>query len=133
MPVVLYVLFVMSVLPIALALLGAYFRYRELGTFDNNHPRLQQARQTGVGARALAAQNNCWETLQIFLLVVFIAYASGVDLYSLTEVSVVFLCLRLVYLFCYLANYCWSRSIVYVSGMFCCVYIFGLSVVKTSF
>lgn len=132
MPVVLYVLFTLSVVPIAVAWLAAWFRYRELGAFDNHHPRLAQGRQTGIGARALAAQQNSWETLQVFLLVVFIAYVSPLPLDALATVSVLFLVIRLLYIVCYLANWGWVRSGVYVLGMACCLYIFGAAVMSYS-
>ena len=127
MPAILYVLFLLSVLPIMLAWLAAILRYRELGIFDNKHPRLAQARQTGMGARALGAERNSWETLQVFTLVTLIAHISPLPIESLTAVSILFLVLRLVYVGCYLAGWGHARSAVYTLGMFCCLYIFALS------
>jgi len=79
MPVILIVLFITSAIPVSLAVLNACLRYKEFGEFDNNHPRIQQLQQKGIGARVLAAQNNSWETLQVFLLVTFIAFASQIN------------------------------------------------------
>lgn len=33
---------------------------------DNKEPRIQALQLTGVGARAMAAQANSWETLAVF-------------------------------------------------------------------
>ncbi len=127
MPIALYVLFVLSLLPIMLAWLGGYLRYREFGQFDNHHPRLQQHQQSGIGARALAAQKNSWETLLLFLLVLFIAEASPLELASLSGVSLLFLCLRLAYIAAYLTNRALLRSLLYALGMGCCLYIVFLA------
>src|SRR5690606_41276778 len=82
MPVTLSVLFVVAMMPIVVAWISGYYRKKQFGRFDNEHPRLQQSQLTGVGARAVAAQANCWESLQTFAVVVLIAVAVGVDLRS---------------------------------------------------
>lgn len=130
MPIILIVLFITSVIPVFLAVLNGYLRYKEFGKFDNHYPRIQQLQQKGIGARVLAAQNNSWETLQVFLLVTFIAFASPINLHSLTIVSFVFLLSRIAHAICYIANYCWVRSTFYGLGMGCCMYIFYMSVVS---
>lgn len=38
----------------------------KLGGYDNHHPRAQQAKLTGFGARALAAHQNAFESLLVF-------------------------------------------------------------------
>ncbi|ABZ77996.1 conserved hypothetical protein [Shewanella halifaxensis HAW-EB4] len=38
----------------------------KLGGYDNSHPRDQQAKLTGFGARAVAAHQNAFESLLIF-------------------------------------------------------------------
>ena len=63
--------------PFVLSSLGGYFRMRQFGTLDNKHPRAQQARLEGVGARVLAAQQNAWEALPVFSAAVLVAHAAG--------------------------------------------------------
>jgi len=128
MPLVLYSLFALALFPILMAWIGAYFRVKEFGRFDNNHPRQQQSQLTGAGARAIGAQANSWEALQVFTVVVFIAYVAGVDLASLDQVSLLFLALRALYALLYLMNLALWRSIVYSLGMACCIYIFVVAV-----
>lgn len=123
MPAILYVLFAVSFLPIFLAWAGVYFRIKQFGTFDNHHPRQQQAALTGIGARVQAAQANAWESLIIFTLACFIAYASGLDLNTLDSVAWLYLVARVLHPILYIANLAWLRSGVFTVGMFCCLYI----------
>lgn len=123
MPILLHVLLALTLLPFLLAWLGAFCRVRQFGGLDNHTPRLQQAALTGVGARVQGAQANAWEALLIFTVVSFIAFAAGVTLASLGGVALMFLALRLLHAALYIADYAWSRSLVFVAGMLCCLYI----------
>jgi uncharacterized MAPEG superfamily protein len=127
MPVILYVLFIVSVLPILLAGVGNYFRARQFGAFDNSNPRLQQSRLEGPGARAQAAQANAWEALSIFGVTCFIAYASGIDLQSLNLVALIFLACRLLHAVFYIANLGALRSLIFGVAISCCLYIVYLA------
>ena len=127
MPVTLSVLFVVAMMPIVVAWISGYYRKKQFGRFDNEHPRLQQSQLTGVGARAVAAQANCWESLQTFAVVVLIAVAVGVDLARLEVVSLAFLILRVLYVAFYLTNLATLRSVTYGLGLFCCIYVFGVA------
>lgn len=49
----------------------------KLGGYDNNHPREQQAKLTGFGARAVAGHQNAFESLLIFGLAVVAVLATG--------------------------------------------------------
>ncbi|MFC6669960.1 MAPEG family protein [Marinobacterium aestuariivivens] len=123
MPVILYVLFISAVIPVLLAGVGNLFRARQFGRFDNEHPRLQQARLEGAGARAQAAQANAWEALTVFGVSCFIAYAAGVRLESLTLVALLFLACRILHAVFYIANLSTLRSLIFAVAMGCCFYI----------
>ena len=127
MPVILYTLFAASLMPILLAWTGAYFRVRQFGRFDNHYPRIQQNEMRGVGARVQAAQMNAWEALTVYLMVNFIAFASGLDLHSLDRVALIFISLRVLHAVFYIANLAWLRSGVFALSMVCCLYIVYLS------
>lgn len=128
MPEILIVLFIVAVLPIILSASGIYFRVKGLGKFDNKHPRAQQAQLSGAGSRAVAAQQNAWEALIVFAVVVFIAHAAMVDLHSLAIPAYVFLAARLLHPVLYIANLATLRSITFALGWFSCVYIFYVAV-----
>jgi len=124
MPIVLYTLFIVAVMPIVLSMMGGFFRVRQFGRLDNAYPRLQQAELRGVGARVLGAQANAWEALSIYTVTVFIAFAAGVDLRSLDVPALLFVVFRILYSALYVMNLAWLRSVVFGLGMGCCIYIF---------
>ena len=130
MPTILITLFVVAIFPLVLAWLGGYFRMRQLGAIDNKHPRIQYAKLDGAGARAFAAQQNAWEALAIYTVAVFIAFASGVDLHTLTTPALVFITARVLHPVLYIANLDKLRSLAFVVGFFSCVYIFYVAVVS---
>ena len=130
MPVTLYALFIVSFMPIVLAWIGAYYRVRQFGVFDNNYPRTQQAQLTGIGARIQGAQMNAWEALIVFTMANFIAFASGLDLKAIANAAIAFVAFRALHAVFYIANLAWLRSSVYALGMFCCLYIVYLSATR---
>lgn len=59
MPIILYVLFAISFLPFVMAWTAIYFRINQFGTFDNHHPRQQQAALTGTGGAGAGGPGQC--------------------------------------------------------------------------
>ena len=49
----------------------------KVGGYDNKHPRDQQSKLTGFGARALAGHQNAFESLIIFAPAVLLAIATN--------------------------------------------------------
>jgi len=127
MPLVLYILFALSFLPILMAVTGAVLRFKGPEGLDNHYPRLQQARMSGLGARANGAQANSWEALLVFLTVVFIAHASGYPLSGLDNVAMAFFGLRVVYCVLYLADLAWWRTAAFAASMVCCMVVVYLA------
>lgn len=123
MPFVLYSLFLTCLLPLFIAWITAYFRYRQFGNVDNAYPRAQQAELTGLGARAMAAQLNAWESAIIYGAAVFIAFAQGMDLDRLAWPAAVFLLARVGHAVFYLSNRSTLRSLSYVLGLLMCIYM----------
>ena len=131
MPTILITLFAAAFFPIVLAWVGGYFRMRQFGGIDNKHPRIQYAKMEGAGARAVGAQQNAWEALAIYTVTIFIAYASGLDLHTLTTPALVFIAARVLHPVFYLANMDKLRSLAFSVGLFTCVYIFYLAVASS--
>jgi uncharacterized MAPEG superfamily protein len=71
----LWTLLVASLLPYVWATLASLERKREFGAIDNHHPRLQQAKQTGAGARAYSASQNAFEALAVYAPAVLVAHS----------------------------------------------------------
>lgn len=124
MPIVLYTLVAVALMPYLLAVDGARYRVQQFGRFDNNHPRLQQSELRGTGARVQAAQANSWEALSVYAVAVFVAFATGVDLRSLDTVALIYLAARIAYVVFYVLDMASLRSVVFGVGAGCCVYIF---------
>ncbi|MBQ4834476.1 MAPEG family protein [Pseudoalteromonas sp. MMG010] len=89
----------------------------KLGGYDNKHPRAQQAKLTGMGARALAAHQNCFESLAVFAIalgVVFGTHSVG----ALTEtLAVTHIVSRILYCTFYYMNLDILRSLVWFIGL----------------
>lgn len=123
MPFILWVLFIVAILPMLLAMLGGYCRYRQFGKFDNHYPRLQQAHMTGLGARVLAAQHNAWESLILFSAMSLLAYASGLNLADFSYPAGLFLLSRIFHPLFYILDMDSYRSLVFLIGLLSAIYI----------
>ncbi|QSX29307.1 MAPEG family protein [Shewanella cyperi] len=96
--------------PVALAM-------AKLGGYDNHHPRSQQARLEGFGARALAAHQNAFESLLIFGLAVLAVLATDSANGIAEGAAVVHIVARLGYQFAYLYDKDKLRSSLWFVGI----------------
>ena len=87
--------------------------------YDNHHPRAQQARLTGFGARALAAHQNSFEAFPLFAAGVLMAHTTGTHGGLIDTLAVTFVISRVLYLLCYWADLHWQRSLVWGVGISC--------------
>ena len=120
-------LLVLAVMPITCAWISGYYRHKQLGAVDNKHPRQQSALLTGAGARAIAAQANCWEALAVFTAALVAAALSGLDMASIATLSLVVVGLRVAFVVAYLANIDALRSSLFLGSYGICMYIFYLA------
>jgi uncharacterized MAPEG superfamily protein len=81
--------------------------------YDNAHPRAQQAKLTGLAARAQGAHNNGFEAFAPFAAGVLACKVSGVDSDEIALFSIGFVVLRAIYLVLYLKNVSTLRSVVW--------------------
>lgn len=94
----------------------AVMMHRE-GTYDNRHPRSQQNRLEGLGARAKAAHDNCFEAICFFAPTVLLVIAMDAHTVYNVWLCIAFVILRVFYLFCYWLNWHVARSIIWVTAM----------------
>ena len=120
------VLFIILI-PFGLALVSDYIRFKEFGVFDNEHPREQVAKLTGVGARTWAAQQNSWEALIMFVPSVLIAHIVGADPIQSAYAAIFFCIARVTHSICYIFNLSTIRSLSYFVALGCCLWFFWLS------
>lgn len=123
MPTLFLVLFIVSLFPMVLAILGGFLRKKQFGKFDNKQPRLQQAHMTGLGARVMAAQQNAWEALIFYSVVCLLAYISGLNFASFALPAGLFLMSRIFHALFYILDMDVYRSLVFFIGWFSCLYI----------
>ena len=91
----------------------------EGGGYDNHHPRAQQARLTGFGARALAAHMNSFEAFPLFAVGVLMAHVTNNHGPLVDILAVTFVIARVLYLAFYWADLHWQRSLVWAVGLLC--------------
>jgi len=116
----LWCLTIVALLPYVLSFGGGYFRMRQFGGIDNKHPRLQQAKLEGIGARALAAQQNAWEALGFFTAVLAVLHLANPEAArggTAANLSLLFLATRILHPIAYLANVDILRSAVFLIGL----------------
>ncbi|NKF49938.1 MAPEG family protein [Shewanella sp. WXL01] len=97
----------------------------DLQGYDNEHPRLQQAKLTGFGARALAAHENAFESLILFAIACLVVLATDKVNDTAATLAVVHIVARCVYHIFYLAgkgtlrSLSWFVAIGSAIGIFC--------------
>ena len=87
------------------------------GGYDNRLPRAQQNKLTGLGARALAAHQNCFEAICFFAPTVLLVLALDEHNVYTAQLCVAFVIVRLCYLALYWLNWHVARSIAWGIGM----------------
>ena len=93
------------------------------GGYDNHHPRAQQARLTGFGARADAAHQNSIEAIMRFAAAVLMAHTTQTMGFLIDTLAIIFVVCRVLYLFLYWYDYHWQRSLVWIVGLVCTLLI----------
>jgi len=86
------------------------------GGLDNNHPRTQQSKLEGFGARAQGAHLNGFESFAPFAAGVLACQVAHVDATRVAILSVAFVALRVVYIGLYLGNIAPVRSLTWMAG-----------------
>jgi len=112
MTILIWCLFIAALLPF-LAKIPVAYAMNKLDGYDNNHPREQQSKLTGFGARALAAHQNSFESLMIFAPAVLLAIATQHTGENIVLLAIVHVCARIAYNILYLMNIGTLRSLVW--------------------
>jgi uncharacterized MAPEG superfamily protein len=124
----LWCLAVVTFFPMILSVVSGYYRNKEFGNVDNRNPRQQSAQLTGPGARAVAAQGNAWEALAMFTVAVMAVSLSGVATgSSAANASLLFVAVRVLHAVFYIADQDKLRSVSFLVGAGCCIYLLVLA------
>ncbi|MGX1114185.1 putative MAPEG superfamily protein [Pseudoalteromonas sp. MBR-15] len=97
------------------------FAQNKLAGYDNKHPREQQSKLTGFGARALAAHQNSFESLIVFGVALAVVMSTN-NVYHVTEtLAIMHVVSRVMYCIFYYINQDILRSLVWLVGYVCAV------------
>lgn len=95
----------------------AIIAMNKLGGYDNKHPRQQQMQLTGLGARALAAHQNCFESLAVFAVALAVVLGTN-NVNAVTEtLAMTHIVARILFCVFYCLNLDIIRSITWLVGM----------------
>ncbi|MFT6194645.1 MAG: putative MAPEG superfamily protein [Cognaticolwellia sp.] len=109
-------LFIASLLPF-IAKIPVAIAMHKMGGYNNNHPRDQQAKLTGFGARAFAAHQNAFESLLIFSPAVLLAIATQNTSAFIEQLAIAHIVARVLYNIAYLMNIGVIRSLIWGVGI----------------
>jgi uncharacterized MAPEG superfamily protein len=98
--------------------------------FDNARPRDPAFYEDPIRARALGAHQNGIEAFPFFAIAVLLAEFRAAPQYLIDELAVLFLTVRIAYVFTYLGNRPTLRSILWTLGFAINVAIFFLPAIK---
>jgi uncharacterized MAPEG superfamily protein len=130
MTIPLLCLFIAMIMPLVPSGVGNMQRKKQFGAMDNHNPRLQAAQLTGIGARAVAAQQNCWEALMMFTAAMVAVHVKAADIHTLPQMasvaSVLFIAARCSFIFCYLTDRAPMRSASFGIGFASCIWLFWM-------
>lgn len=120
-------LFVTIFLPYICAGISSFYRLKLPQGIDNKAPRQQATLLEGAGARAYAAQQNAWEALPVFTAAVVTAHIMGADLQKSALAAIIFTVARILHIPAYISNQDKLRSLSFVTGFGCCIWLFILA------
>ena len=92
--------------------------------FDNHQPREWLAKQTGLRARANAAQANTFESLPFFYIAIAIAMILEAPQARIDVLAIGYLLARVAYIACYVMDWANLRTLVWLFGFACTVALF---------
>ena len=98
--------------------------------FDNSKPRDPGFYQDPIASRALGAHQNGIEAFPFFAIAVLLAEFRGGPQRLVNELAVLFLIVRIAYVFTYLGNRPTLRSILWIIGLAINVAIFFLPAIR---
>jgi uncharacterized MAPEG superfamily protein len=127
MTVPLWCLLIAVFIPYAFGGAGVYFRIKQLGSIDANHPRVQALELRDTAARAYGAHQNAWEALAVFTAAVATAHLAGADPRQSAMAAELFILARLLHGIFYIAGLAPLRTLSFVVAFGSCVWLFVLA------
>jgi uncharacterized MAPEG superfamily protein len=117
-----------------MVLIAALLPYLTVGgakaqpNYDNSQPRSSLATLAGWRARANWAHQNHFEAFAPFAAAVILAELAHAPQGRIDALAVAFIVIRLAYTAAYLGNAASVRSLIWMAGLACVVWLFVLSI-----
>jgi uncharacterized MAPEG superfamily protein len=124
MSISLWTLVAATLLPYLWFSLANPLRKKEFGFLDNNHPRLQEAKQTGPGARAMGASANAFEALTVYAPAVLVAHLQAPDSALAPKLCILWVVLRTLHGIAYVADKPALRTVFFALATVCAFALF---------
>jgi uncharacterized MAPEG superfamily protein len=124
MTIPLWSLLIASVLPYVWFGVASNLRKQEFGVADNFHPRLQEAKQTDRGARAMGASANAFEALAVFAPAVLFAHFQAAASPFAAALAMTWVGLRVGHGVAYLANKPALRTACFALASACAIALY---------
>jgi len=124
MTITLWSLFAAAFLPYVWFGIATPLRKAEFGTADNDHPRIQEAKQTGRGARAMGAHANAFEALAVWAPAVLAAHATNPGSALAPKLAIAWMAVRVLHGIVYIAGIAGVRTLLFAVGMICAVLMY---------
>lgn len=93
-------------------------RVKQFGTLDSNHPRQQESKTEGLGARLIAAHSNAFEALAVYAPAVIVAHLAGADAGHSAILAWVWVGARVLHPIFYAMDKAPLRSLSFAVGLF---------------
>lgn len=122
MPIALWCVLAAAILPILSALPAKLNR-----NFNNAKPRDPAYWSDGFRARAQWAQANGFEAFPFFAVAVFVAFNQGGDPNWIDRLALLFVLLRVIYVFCYWTDRASPRSLAWFAAFLTTIALFTSS------
>ncbi|MBV8760878.1 MAG: MAPEG family protein [Deltaproteobacteria bacterium] len=102
---------------------------KQEGGYNNNEPRVQQARLEGLGRRAMGAHNNAFEAFAPFAAGVLAAMQRSPQRTVIVATCIAFVVARTIYMVAYLADRANLRSGMWGLGMLAIATLMTLAII----
>lgn len=111
-------------MPVAFVAYAKFFCGQKMDMDSNRYPRRWLEQTEGAQQRAYWAQLNGFEAFPPFAAGVIIASIAGGSVAAINLLAVLFVLLRIVYGWCYIADRASARSLVWFAATTCTVLLF---------
>ena len=105
------------ILPMAVALMPKVASFKGKDHYDNAAPREWAGRQAGWAKRAIAAHQNGFEALPLFIAAVILAQQAHANQDRIDILAMVFVLIRVTYSIIYISNLATLRTLVWCAGI----------------